>query len=82
VAARLAQFQGGRAAVIPHFIRADFASSMQTVFHVLAGVMAVGALVAFAGLRAGRQEESGEAKGAAPAAVGVPAARGDARSAW
>ncbi len=48
---------GGSAGAIPHFIRADFAHATQTVLYIMAAVMAVAAVVAFVGLRAGRQEE-------------------------
>jgi len=62
-AARIAESQGGSpaAAAIPRFVRADFAHASQTVFLVMAGIMAAAALVALIGLRAGRQEEPGEA---------------------
>jgi len=62
-AARIAQSQGGTSTVaaIPRFVRFDFAHASQTVVLVMAGIMAAGALVACTGLRAGRQEEPGEA---------------------
>jgi EmrB/QacA subfamily drug resistance transporter len=62
-ASRIAQSQGGSpaAAAIPRFVRADFAHASQTVFLVMAGIMAAAALVALTGLRTGRQEEPGEA---------------------
>ena len=63
-AARVAQSQGGGSAVaaIPRFVRLDFADASQTVFLVMAGIMAVAALIAFTGLRAGRQQDPGEAQ--------------------
>jgi MFS family permease len=57
-AASLSQSRGGGSTgAIPHFIRLDFAYATRSVFYVMAGVMAVGALVALVGLRAGLQEE-------------------------
>ena len=63
-AARIAQSPGGspEMAAIPRFVRLDFAHASQTVFLVMAGIMAAAALVAFTGLRAGRQQEPGEAQ--------------------
>jgi EmrB/QacA subfamily drug resistance transporter len=52
-----AQGSGGSTASIPHFVKLDFAYATQSVLHVMAAVMAVAAIVAFIGLRAGRQEE-------------------------
>jgi EmrB/QacA subfamily drug resistance transporter len=49
---------GGSAGHIPHFIRLDFAQATQTVFYVMAGIMAAAAIAAFIGLRAGVQEET------------------------
>jgi EmrB/QacA subfamily drug resistance transporter len=46
----------GSTSSIPMFVRHDFASATQVVFAVMAGVMVVGALVAFFGLQRGRQE--------------------------
>jgi EmrB/QacA subfamily drug resistance transporter len=60
-AAQLSQSQGNRSvAAIPHFVRLDFAHATQTVFLAMAGIMAAAALVAFLGLRAGRQRASDE----------------------
>jgi EmrB/QacA subfamily drug resistance transporter len=55
------QAQGGSAgsnavSSIPLFVRHDFASATQVVFYAMAGVLAVGALVARFGLEPGRQE--------------------------
>ncbi|HEX4244321.1 MAG TPA: MFS transporter, partial [Acidimicrobiales bacterium] len=49
---------GGNVAAIPHFIRLDFAYATRTVLYVMAGIMAVAAIVAMFGLRAGVQEEN------------------------
>ncbi len=46
---------------IPHFIRLDFAYATSSVFHVMAGIMAAGALVALVGLRGGVQQETDQA---------------------
>jgi EmrB/QacA subfamily drug resistance transporter len=48
---------GGSTSSIPPFFRSDFAHATQTVLYVMAGIMAVAAVVAFLGLRRGRQEE-------------------------
>ncbi|WP_329129615.1 MFS transporter [Streptomyces sp. NBC_01476] len=48
---------------IPHFIRLDFADATRTVFSVMAGIMAVAAVVAQFGLRRGLQVEE-ETQGA------------------
>ncbi|MBY8878513.1 MFS transporter [Actinacidiphila acidipaludis] len=42
---------------IPHYVRLDFAYSTRTVFYVMAGIMAVAAVVAKFGLRPGVQPE-------------------------
>jgi EmrB/QacA subfamily drug resistance transporter len=57
-ARELSQSQGGHGSIssIPHFIKLDFAYASRTVFFVMAGVMAVAALVARVGLEAGVQE--------------------------
>ncbi len=70
-AAKIAQLQGGsgNAAAIPAFIRADFAGGIREVFYVMAGIMAVAALVALRGLKRGRQEAPAEAAGRA---TGMP----------
>jgi EmrB/QacA subfamily drug resistance transporter len=56
-ASRLSQSRSGSVASIPHFVRLDFADATQTVLYVMAGVMALAAIVALLGLRAGVQEE-------------------------
>ena len=61
---------GGSVSAIPHFIRLDFAHATQVVLYIMAAVMAAAAIVAFAGLRAGRQEEPA---GAAPDQPGAQA---------
>jgi hypothetical protein len=70
-AASLAQSQGGtgRAAAIPHFYRLDFAYATRSVLYAMAGVMAVAAVVALVGLRAGLQDDP-EPDGSAPADTG------------
>jgi predicted MFS family arabinose efflux permease len=62
VAAKITQSQGGgrTTATIPHFIRLDFAHASQTVFLVMAGIMAAAGVVALLGLERGRQEEPAE----------------------
>jgi EmrB/QacA subfamily drug resistance transporter len=59
-ASSLSQSQGGHGSIasIPPFVRLDFAYSTRTVLQVMAGIMAVAAVVAIVGLRAGVQEES------------------------
>ena len=58
-AASISQSQGGGSAgAIPHFVRLDFASAIRTVLFVMAGVMAVAAVVALLGLRRGVQAET------------------------
>ncbi|MGP0031583.1 MAG: MFS transporter [Acidimicrobiales bacterium] len=57
VASRLSQTQGGTSvADIPTFVRVDFAHAVETVLYVMAGIMALAALVALVGLRRGVQE--------------------------
>ena len=64
-AARAAEHQGksGSVATVPHFVRLDFAYASQTVFYVMAGIMAAAAVVAWLGLRPGRQQEPPEYEG-------------------
>jgi EmrB/QacA subfamily drug resistance transporter len=57
-AASGSQSRSGSVASIPHFVRVDFAQATQTVLYVMAGVMAVAAIVALVGLRYGVQEEA------------------------
>jgi EmrB/QacA subfamily drug resistance transporter len=57
-ASRLSQSRSGSIASIPHFIRVDFAEATQVVLYILAAVMAVAAIVALVGLRAGVQQET------------------------
>jgi len=55
------QSQGGGGSgsgSIPHFIALDFAYAIRTVLWVMAGIMALAAVIAFVGLRYGKQEES------------------------
>jgi len=80
-ASSLSQSQGGHGGIasIPQFIRLDFAYSTRTVLEVMAGIMAVAAVVAVIGLRAGVQEESDatraepQVKPAPPVPGGIPA---------
>ena len=53
----LAQAAGSKAQQVFEAIQGDFAASTRVVFFVMAGAMAVAAIVAFLGLRPGRQEE-------------------------
>ena len=62
----------GATAAIPQFFRLDFAYATRTVLYVMAGIMAVAAIVALAGLRRGLQEEPA----GVPGGAGVP---GEAR---
>jgi hypothetical protein len=57
-ASKIAQLQGGSGNVtaIPQFLRADFAGATREVLYVMAGIMAVAAIVALRGLRRGVQE--------------------------
>ena len=50
-------------------IQGDFAASTRVVFFVMAGAMAVAAIVAFLGLRPGRQEELVDDPGASGASA-------------
>ena len=74
-AARLSQVTGGKAGgngsvgSIPHFYRLDFAHATQTVLYIMAGVMAVAAVVAMIGLRSGAQQEQAPADAATPDAA-------------
>ncbi|MGA3150827.1 MAG: MFS transporter [Streptosporangiaceae bacterium] len=79
VAARASEAHGGSVGRIPHFIRLDFAYASQDVFRVMAVIMAVGAVVALLGLRAGRQEEPAEAGRETEAARTADSASGGAR---
>jgi ABC-type Na+ efflux pump permease subunit len=67
-AAALSQSHAGTGSVasIPHFFRIDFAYSTQTVLYLMAGVMAVAAVVAIIGLRAGAQQEAADTAKADP----------------
>jgi EmrB/QacA subfamily drug resistance transporter len=59
-ATSISQSRGGNGSTahIPHFIRLDFAHSTSTVLYVMAAIMAVAAVLALIGLRAGLQEEA------------------------
>ncbi len=56
-ASKIAQTQGSHVGTIPHFVRLDFAYATRTVFFVMAGIMAVAAIVARIGLQRGVQQE-------------------------
>jgi EmrB/QacA subfamily drug resistance transporter len=77
-AASLSQARSGSRSVaaIPHFYRADFAYATRTVLFVMAGIMAVAAIVAILGLRAGVQQEAPAPEAAEAAAGRSPAAAG------
>jgi EmrB/QacA subfamily drug resistance transporter len=64
-ASKIAQSQGGNgaSAAIPHFVRLDFAYATRSVLYVMAAIMAAAAVVAFAGLRPGVQEDAPEEDG-------------------
>ena len=61
------QSASSSAAAIPRFIRLDFAYATRSVLYVMAGIMAVAAIVALNGLRAGLQEETAGEVGSATA---------------
>jgi EmrB/QacA subfamily drug resistance transporter len=63
------------ATAIPHFVRLDFAYATRTVFYVMAGIMAVAAVVAIIGLQRGVQQENLAAESDAPA-TGAPGTDG------
>ena len=56
-ASKISENQGSHVGTIPHFVRLDFAYATRTVFFVMAGIMAVAAVVARLGLQRGRQKE-------------------------
>jgi EmrB/QacA subfamily drug resistance transporter len=58
-ASSISQSQGATGA-IPHFVRLDFAYATRSVLYAMAGVMAVAAVVALVGLRAGVQAPEAE----------------------
>ncbi|HEY2297190.1 MAG TPA: hypothetical protein VGH43_05645 [Jatrophihabitans sp.] len=59
-AGKLAQLQGGSSDIstIPPYVRADFADATQAVLYSMAVIMGVAAVVAFAGLRRGVQQDT------------------------
>jgi EmrB/QacA subfamily drug resistance transporter len=60
-AAKISQSQsGGSLASIPRYVRLDFAYACRAVFYVMAGIMAVAAVVALIGLEPGLQNSEGE----------------------
>ncbi|HUB76431.1 MAG TPA: MFS transporter [Solirubrobacteraceae bacterium] len=60
LAARISQSRGSAGSVVPHFVRLDFAYATRSVLELMAALMALGALIALAGLRRGLQEQPGE----------------------
>ena len=62
-------------AAIPKFVRTDFAYASRTVFYVMAGIMAVAAVVAIIGLQRGVQQENLAYESDAPAS-GAPGTDG------
>jgi hypothetical protein len=63
-AATLSQSRGAGVGAIPHFVRLDFAYATRSVLYVMAAIMAVAAITALIGLRAGVQEQAPVADGA------------------
>lgn len=61
-ASNIAQSRSGSVSAIPHFVRLDFAYATRSVLYVMAAIMAVAAITAFVGLRAGVQEETDTAE--------------------
>jgi len=63
-ATTFSQSQGGSGKVggIPQFIKLDFAYATRSVFYVMAGIMALAAVVAFLGLQRGLQEDPSQAE--------------------
>ena len=59
-AGKLAQLQGGSSDIstVPAYVRADFADATQAVVYSMAVIMGVAAVVAFAGLRRGVQQDT------------------------
>jgi EmrB/QacA subfamily drug resistance transporter len=57
LASKIAESRSGSVSAIPHFVRLDFAYATRSVLYVMAAIMAVAAITAFVGLRAGVQEE-------------------------
>ncbi len=76
---RRRQQRGNGVASIPQFIRADFATATQSVLTGMGVIMAVCAVVAFIGLRAGRQQAMPDADPAA-AGASVPGQREPGRT--
>jgi EmrB/QacA subfamily drug resistance transporter len=67
----------GGTSTIPHFVRLDFAYATRSVLYAMAIIMAIAAVVAITGLRAGVQEErTGEIEGASEAPSSQPAEAG------
>jgi EmrB/QacA subfamily drug resistance transporter len=75
-AGHISQARGaaGGVTAIPHYIRLDFAYACRTVFYVMAGIMAVAAVVALVGLERGVQQDLSDA----PASTAAPETAPDA----
>jgi len=73
-AATIAQLQGGNGSTtaIPQFIRSDFAAATQDVLYGMGVIMAVAAIVAFLGLRAGVQQAATPETAATDSTASVP----------
>jgi hypothetical protein len=57
-ASHISESQTGHVGPIPHYIRLDFAHASQTVFYIMAAILAVAAIVARVGLQRGVQQET------------------------
>jgi EmrB/QacA subfamily drug resistance transporter len=73
-AAKLSQSGSGSssASAIPHWFALDFAHAIQSVLYVMAAIMAVAAVVAFIGLRAGLQPAPTATPEEEPATPAIP----------
>jgi EmrB/QacA subfamily drug resistance transporter len=65
-ASKISQSQSGHVGAIPHFYQLDFAYATRTVFYVMAGIMALAAIVAKIGLQPGLQEDLGDEPSTVP----------------
>jgi len=63
IAAHVSQSQSAGNGSIPHYVRLDFAYATRSVLYVMAATMAVAAVIALLGLRAGVQEEEDQPSG-------------------
>jgi EmrB/QacA subfamily drug resistance transporter len=76
LASRLAQSHNSGAAsgTIPHFVRLDFAYATRSVLYVMAAIMALAAIMAFLGLKAGAQQQEAQATPDVPSGAPAPSA--------